>query len=109
MRPRIHLAGHIHEAHGAHIHTWDPASNYLPPRVQNDVNADIWVDETGVNIEGEDERSAGFPSSDDLPPVQKTVFVNAANCPHGRLRGHVPFAGPGIQPVVVDLKDNICG
>jgi hypothetical protein len=110
LRPRIHLAGHIHEAHGAHIHTWDPASNYTPPQVQNDEN-DLAPrnEELGFYNEGEDEGSAANSSADDASPVERTVFINAANYPTGKKarRGshRVPFAGPGIQPVVVDLKD----
>jgi hypothetical protein len=109
LRPRIHVAGHIHEAHGAHIHTWDPASNYAPPQVQNDADEEHWTEDLDFKIEGEDEGFGVHPSAGDATPIERTVFVNAANYPTGKMawRGthKVPFAGPGVQPVVVDLKD----
>lgn len=109
LRPRIHVAGHIHEAHGAHIHTWDPGSNYAPPRVQNDEDEQSSTEDLGLTIQGEDGGSAANSSADDPSPVEQTVFVNAANYPSGKKswRGlhRVPFAGPGFQPVIVDLKD----
>ncbi|KAF8877459.1 Metallo-dependent phosphatase-like protein [Gymnopilus junonius] len=94
LRPRIHLAGHIHEAHGSYIHTWDPSSNFEPPVVQNDDPAVT----TGHVIQETNED------------VERTVFVNAANWPMGSrtVRGGVRvkiFGGPGFQAVVVDLKD----
>ena len=88
LRPRLHLVGHIHEAHGAYIHAWETAE---PPFVQAD-------DEIILNDNIQD------------PNLDHTVFVNAANWPSGkRLRrdswGRAKFGGAGFQPVVVDLKD----
>ncbi|KAH9474535.1 Metallophosphoesterase domain-containing protein 1 [Psilocybe cubensis] len=105
LRPRLHLAGHIHEAHGAYIHTWDPENNYEAPTIQND-----------------DPRVlSDLTTSDNLPDVkhsnperERTVFINAANWPMGNrakrnitgtLNRKIPFGGPGFQAVVVDLKD----
>jgi hypothetical protein len=109
LRPRIHAAGHIHEAHGAHIHAWDPASNYAPPQVQNDDNQEYWIDDLDFKTEGEDEGAGARLSAADATLIERTVFINAANYPTGKIawRGthKVPFAGPGFQPVVVDLKD----
>ena len=87
LRPRLHLAGHIHEAHGAYIHAWDTAE---PPFVQSD-EENILKD----NIQD--------------PKFDHTVFVNAANWPSGRRvrrdsSGRAKFGGIGFQPVVVDLK-----
>jgi len=87
LRPRLHLAGHIHEAHGAYIHAWDTAE---PPSVQS-----------GEIVLNDNIRD---------PNLDHTVFVNAANCPSGeRMRrnstGKVRFGGAGFQPVVVDLKE----
>ncbi|KAG5642908.1 hypothetical protein DXG03_001915, partial [Asterophora parasitica] len=49
------------------------------------------------------------PAESDNTLRQETVFVNAANWPAGRSswRGtyHIPFGGPGFQPVIVDLRD----
>jgi hypothetical protein len=78
--------------------------------VQNDVDEELLVEKFDFKIKGEDEGSAVDPSgSEDVGPVERTVFVNAANYPSGKMawRGthRVPFAGPGFQPVVVDLKD----
>ena len=87
LRPRLHLAGHIHEARGAYIHAWDNTAE--PPSIQ--ASHGIYDD----NIQD--------------PNLAHTVFVNAANWPSGeRIRremGIVKFGGPGFQPVVVDLKD----
>ena len=87
LRPKLHLVGHIHEAHGAYIHAWDTAE---PPSV----------------------RSGEIVLNDNIqnPDLDHTVFVNAANWPSGeRVRrdgkGEVEFGRSGFQPVVVDLKD----
>lgn len=92
LRPRIHLFGHIHESHGAYIHSWDAANNLEPPRVQ--------VEDEDTDYSMEDEVDAG--------DVERTIFVNAANWPMGRAaarRGTGVFGGPGFQPVIIDLKD----
>ena len=86
LRPRLHLAGHIHEGHGAHVHAWDTTE---PPSVQS-----------GENILNDNIQD---------PNLVHTVFVNAANSPSGERmerdgRG-VKFGGPGFQAVVVDLKE----
>ncbi|KDR66478.1 hypothetical protein GALMADRAFT_80788 [Galerina marginata CBS 339.88] len=95
LRPRLHLAGHIHEAHGAYIHTWASSDNFEPPTIQNDDP----IVSTSQNIS--DDPSAGR--------MEQTVFVNAANWPMGEkaTRDGVKssFGGPGFQAVVVDLKD----
>ncbi|KAF8816077.1 Metallo-dependent phosphatase [Phlegmacium glaucopus] len=88
LRPRLHLAGHIHEAHGAHIHAWDTTAE--PPSVQS----------------GE---TLSYDNIHD-PNLDHTVFVNAANWPAGErlyrdTSGRVKFGGLGFQPVVVDLKE----
>jgi len=84
LRPRLHLAGHIHEGHGAYIHAWDTAE---PPFVQ-----------AGENILNDNIQD---------PNLEHTVFVNAANWPSGqRVRLNTQgFGGAGFQPVVVDLKE----
>lgn len=84
LQPRLHLFGHIHEAHGAYAHTWDSAVPTQPMAQSYDS-----VKQTPGN-----------------PAGPRTVFVNASNLPspsYGRKR--VPFGGPGFQPVIVDLKD----
>ena len=96
----MHLFGHIHEAHGAHIHTWDPAFDNAPPTIQN---SDSSMSIAARPVSTEESR----PGEAEL---EKTVFINAASWPMGRnafRRDGVrpPFGGPGFQPVVVDLKD----
>jgi len=85
LRPRLHLFGHIHEAHGAEIQTY-PLSNFPSGPT------------SGENMEAESKGDS-------------TVFVNAANWPSGpnvrRVNGKLQFGGPGAQPVVVDLLDSI--
>ena len=116
LRPRIHLAGHIHEAHGAHIHHW--TRDNKAPAVQND-NDDMTQGDLKVQPDHKKQQDAkdiemldvGGPSS-----AESTVFVNGANWPSGphawrgtiggkNVEGRVPFGGPGFQPIVVDLKD----
>ncbi|KAF8159018.1 Metallo-dependent phosphatase-like protein [Pholiota molesta] len=96
LRPRLHLFGHIHEAHGAYIHTWDPALDDAPPMVQN----------TDPSMSSE---RAGEPTEPPETALDTTVFVNAANYPTGK-KAYRPgvrplFGGPGFQAVVVDLMD----
>jgi hypothetical protein len=85
LRPRLHLFGHIHEAHGALIKTY-PLSTNSPS--------------------GPTTLNATEPDS----KADRTVFVNAANWPTGHIYrgpGKLQFGGPGCQPVVVDLLDTI--
>ena len=90
LRPRLHVFGHIHEAHGAYVHTWD--SDDLPT-VQN--SDPVQASSDMETVENDDK--------------ERTVFANAANWPMGELsrRDGVksPFGGPGFQPIVVDLKE----
>jgi hypothetical protein len=97
------VVGHIHEAHGAYVHTWDPAKDFAPPTIQNDDIAVLTSSSTAN--EGESTSSEG---DRDVEP-EKTVFVNAANWPMGpRARRDgmkLIFGGPGFQAVVVDMKE----
>jgi len=88
LQPRLHVFGHIHESHGAYVHTWDKSSPSCPV-----VQA----------------YSKGTQMPDSLVG-HKTAFINASNSPMSshwnRGATMLPFAGPGFQPVIVDLKDN---
>ena len=88
LQPRLHIFGHIHEAHGAYIHTWDDSSPSCPV-------VQAYSKET---------------QTPDSPVGHRTAFVNASNSPmssHWNLEAsRLPFAGPGFQPVIVDLRDN---
>ena len=92
LSPRLHLAGHIHEAHGAYIHAWDISEQ--PPFVQS-----------GEVVSNDDHHVSQDPN------MEHTVFVNAANWPSGArarrdgIGGKVRFGGAGFQPVVVDLEE----
>ena len=88
LRPRLHLFGHIHEAHGANIHSWDTTE---PPYVQ--AGEELILNDRVNHLD-----------------LDHTVFVNAANWPSGKRvrrdsRGRAKFGGAGFQPVVVDLKE----
>ncbi|KAF9075455.1 Metallo-dependent phosphatase-like protein [Rhodocollybia butyracea] len=88
LRPRLHLFGHIHEAHGAHIHSWSKGNIR---DVQNSTLA-------AQDIE--------LPEAVDSDEV--TVFVNAANWPMGQRKQEYmtrQFGGPGFRAVVVDMLD----
>jgi len=105
LRPRIHLAGHIHEAHGAYIHPWDPANNFEAPRIQNNDEKVLRSCEVDAG-----QASTSGQASD----VERTVFVNGSAWPAGNRVARrtnldhyqrASFGGPGFQPIVVDLKD----
>ncbi|TRM64704.1 Metallo-dependent phosphatase-like protein [Schizophyllum amplum] len=111
LRPRIHLFGHIHEDHGARIHPWKLAGAAIDGEYAS-------LPPMHNLVRSEDEEDPGHvppAHQQDLDASQeRTVFVNAAAWPMGRLsqriaksgmRATAPFGGPGFQPVVVDLKD----
>ncbi len=108
LKPRLHLFGHIHEAHGAYIHTWtkdDFSGQEEPPTVQN-VDTDSGDD---LPVSGE-AQSAAWEREREVEGKETTVFVNGANYPSGLLAWRDGarmnrFGGPGFQPVVVDLKE----
>ncbi|THU83279.1 Metallo-dependent phosphatase [Dendrothele bispora CBS 962.96] len=103
LRPRIHLFGHIHEAHGAYIHEWPREEGQLGrcPKVQNSSYG-------GVEDPAKLEQSELNPSGNGDDRTDRTAFVNAANWPMG-LRAHKysnkGFGGSGFLPVIVDLLD----
>ncbi|KAF6758060.1 Metallo-dependent phosphatase-like protein [Ephemerocybe angulata] len=118
LRPRLHIFGHIHEAHGAHIHSWESDGRCEPLQVQNDINYPHHLTES--DSEGEAKRidkvrtvtekcQARALEKNGDPELQRTVFVNAATYPQGRnvwkdgkRAGH---GGARFRPVVVDLRD----
>lgn len=113
LRPRLHVFGHIHEGHGAHIHTWDPNSEMSMPLVQSDddEDQDSPVEEL-TDTSKKDEAGPAHANEPLLPTTPQdptTIFVNASNWPSGKWTWRngvrVPFGGPGVQAVVVDLKD----
>ena len=113
--------GHIHESHGAHIHTWkcNQAGKFVRPSARDSDTARDEAEQNHFVISAEEDESmeVDVSSVDDsdwaLPTSESTVFVNAANSPLGRanrrdgtrVRQEAIFGGPGHQPVVVDLKD----
>lgn len=80
LRPRLHVFGHIHEARGATIHSWD-----ANPVVE----------------EGRGEKSGSSNST--------TVFVNPANQPMGakavRNGRWAKTGSKGWTPIIVDIRD----
>jgi len=94
LRPRLHLFGHIHEAHGAQIHHWDGNPSITDDGVVTDSNLDTDFSQAPMATRG----------------LGSTVFVNAANWPAGgRVRRDgkkVEFGGGEFQPVVVDLRND---
>ncbi|CAK5272801.1 unnamed protein product [Mycena citricolor] len=81
LRPRLHAFGHIHEARGAHIHSW---ATGVAPQAQSDSES--------IAAEG-----------------PQTIFVNAANWPEGPKKARVgknyQVGGQGVRPVIVDLLE----
>ncbi|KAK7464069.1 hypothetical protein VKT23_006229 [Stygiomarasmius scandens] len=96
LRPRIHLFGHIHEAHGAYIHEW-PKGQGLGrcPKVQNSSYGGV--------------EDPALPDGGSMDPVpDRTAFVNAANWPMGQrvdMYETSSFGGQGFLPIIVDLLD----
>ncbi|KAH7884678.1 Metallo-dependent phosphatase-like protein [Phlebopus sp. FC_14] len=78
--PLLHCFGHIHEDHGAVVHSWDCQDN------------------------------SNTPSDEEEQSVRETIMVNAANQPlavQSIMGGRrIPCGGPGFQPVIVDLLDS---
>ncbi|KIK50900.1 hypothetical protein GYMLUDRAFT_50930 [Collybiopsis luxurians FD-317 M1] len=116
VRPRLHVFGHIHEAHGAHIHSWSTGN--VIGSVQN--SPDEGVDENAANSgnspaiqpgEQTDNQGQGDMDTEEGTDTGVTAFVNAAAWPMGLRRsnyqdiGPPQFGGPGFRPVVVDLRD----
>ena len=80
LRPRLHLFGHIHEAHGLAIQEWERAGHILGAE-KNQV----------VLSEG----------------VPHTIFCNAAAWPMGKLvREPQTFGGGAFMPIIVDLRED---
>jgi hypothetical protein len=104
LRPRIHLFGHIHEGHGAYIHSW-PKDAEHPPTIG------VVEDREGEDLPAfqVDYNEPGHPANQLVnDALDRTVFVNAANWPSGaraKWLGKKTFGGSGFLPVIVDLKD----
>ena len=109
LRPRVHVFGHIHEAHGAEIRAWDPHFTAVA-EIQSTDDKDMFVNTQSDNNEMCELRGT-IPESEAGEGVERTVFVNASNWPSGprsrRDGKNVGFGGKGFQPVIVDLKDNV--
>ncbi|KAH6901881.1 Metallo-dependent phosphatase-like protein [Coprinopsis sp. MPI-PUGE-AT-0042] len=111
LRPRLHLFGHIHEAHGSIIHDWEVSDAPSAPPIAQNAYFDQRSDALGEEPHFKDVRDMAEALSavdregarDD--DAQRTVFVNAANWPMGSVPRGTRFAGPGFRPIVVDLKD----
>ncbi|KAK7059726.1 Metallophos domain-containing protein [Favolaschia claudopus] len=92
LRPRLHVFGHIHEARGAYVHSWDGGTE---PAAQNS-----------------SQMAGGLVSElveETVPDGEHTIFVNASNWPsgHNEMRDGQPVTvgGAGVQPVIVDLLE----
>ncbi|KAG8970286.1 hypothetical protein FRC05_000660 [Tulasnella sp. 425] len=82
LRPRLHVFGHIHEARGATIHSWDT--------------------ESAIGAEEGQER-------EDRNRNTSTVFVNPANQPIGakatKSGRWLKTGSEGWTPIIVDIRD----
>ncbi|KAF7439762.1 hypothetical protein PC9H_000098 [Pleurotus ostreatus] len=125
LRPRLHVFGHIHEAHGAQIVDWDTTpdlANFVDD-TEWDVSSDVTIHSAGsanedIAMELQPKEPSGFTTPSETTSATDentasggrfTVFANAANWPSGarasRDGARVPFAGPGFQPIIVDLRN----
>ncbi|KAJ6515426.1 Metallo-dependent phosphatase-like protein [Mycena sanguinolenta] len=95
LRPRLHVFGHIHEAHGAYVHLWGQGDK---PSAQNKLQMS---GNTDPDVVANQELS--------VEAGEQTIFINASNYPSGpnalSTSGLVGMAGVGFQPVIVDLLD----
>lgn len=80
LKPRLHLFGHIHEAHGAEIRTYPLKLEEAPP--------------TSVDTTAEHTL---FVNAANWPAGHRVR----------RIGGKVQFASAPFQPVVVDLLDEV--
>ncbi|KAG6813870.1 hypothetical protein H0H92_006277 [Tricholoma furcatifolium] len=108
LRPRLHVFGHIHDARGAHIHSWGSGSELEPlPMLESNYDSDD-SDAESSDIEAVATDPA-FGTLSGTEGGDQTVFVNPAAWPAGRTSWRdgqkVPFGGPGVQPIIVDLLD----
>ena len=118
LRPRLHVFGHIHEAHGAELRAWVP--DFTPvPRRQDGASTDGADgadndDDDVLRLDGGDDESlllqGTVPSSEAPEGLERTAFVNAANWPAGlkavKDGRRSVFGGGRFRPVVVDLRDD---
>jgi hypothetical protein len=97
LRPRLHLFGHIHEAHGAILR---------PAPVRRKLGSIIGAQATS---EAKSETSDSATSQES---GYDTAFVNAANWPMGAQARdesgrRVEFGTGAFSPIVVDLLDEV--
>lgn len=80
LRPRLHVFGHIHEAHGLAVQEWEHAEQTLS------------IEKNKVELrEG----------------VPHTIFANAASWPMGKLvREPQEFGAGSFMPIIVDLRED---
>jgi hypothetical protein len=118
LRPRLHVFGHIHEAHGAELRAWVP--DFTPvPRLRDEAATDGADDADNddddvLRLDGGDDETlllqGTVPSSEAPEGLERTAFVNAANWPAGskavRDGRRTVFGGGSFRPVVVDLRDD---
>ena len=120
LRPRLHVFGHIHGAHGAFIHQWSGVETGEALDIQNTINYPT-EEASGSNLKfgtvkcpDESQTKLEVDKKQETRNVdgelKRTVFINAANKPSGVIAQRnseilEEFGGPRFRPVVVDLKD----
>lgn len=110
LRPRIHLFGHIHEGHGAYLHTWKHG-DASSPRIQATEEETVMAASGDIPAEADNHQTdeQEYPEPLSLPKsISRTAFVNGANSPNGvraALFDNASVGGNGFGPIVVDLKD----
>ncbi|KAF8996006.1 hypothetical protein BDQ17DRAFT_1364922 [Cyathus striatus] len=118
LRPRLHVAGHIHESRGGtspHSSGPNTPAEYTMQDYTSsasmpwEADGELVVGNTNIlNYAATNKnRDGGMDVVEE--DEEQTVFVNASNAPSGKYAWRedvkVPFGGPGFQAVIVDLKD----
>ncbi|KAJ7512429.1 Metallo-dependent phosphatase-like protein, partial [Mycena galericulata] len=111
LKPKLHVFGHIHEAHGAYIPAYQGTATAEAEANGEDEEIEDYSDDS------DDERVdygpvLDFETGQGPHPVAddgntETIFVNAANLPSGpnarRTGTRGKMGGEAFQPIIVDL------
>ncbi|KAF7291927.1 Metallo-dependent phosphatase [Mycena indigotica] len=112
LKPLLHVFGHIHEARGAYVHSWNEqlaAQNAIQLGVSKEHQERVDFTE---HLDSEYPANDDFDERPDATGPAETIFVNAANYPSGPVArlaaksgARVNMGGKGFQPIIVDLVD----
>jgi hypothetical protein len=105
IRPRLHVFGHIHEAHGAYIHTWNNQTD-------GPLDADACGARETIFVNAANQPAGRLAQEALNDGVYRFSFFQSRFRSNLRAicfrKGHSPnFGGYNFQPVIVDLLDTV--